>query len=64
MPQFFLFFVDLAFIVLFMKRMLLAVHAEMAAFSKRPDRFLGVHFFNPVQVRNPSSLTVEKIICV
>jgi hypothetical protein len=25
---------------------------------------LGVHFFNPVQVRNPSSLTVEKIICV
>jgi len=24
---------------------------EMASFSKRPDRFLGVHFFNPVQVR-------------
>jgi len=23
---------------------------EMAAFSKRPDRFLGVHFFNPVQL--------------
>lgn len=24
--------------------------AEMAAFSKRPERFLGVHFFNPVQL--------------
>jgi len=24
--------------------------AEMAGFSKRPDRFLGVHFFNPVQL--------------
>jgi 3-hydroxyacyl-CoA dehydrogenase len=23
---------------------------EMAAFSGRPDRFLGVHFFNPVQL--------------
>jgi len=23
---------------------------EMAGFSKRPDRFLGVHFFNPVQL--------------
>lgn len=23
---------------------------EMASFSKRPDRFLGVHFFNPVQL--------------
>lgn len=27
------------------------VYLEMAGFSKRPDRFLGVHFFNPVQVR-------------
>jgi hypothetical protein len=26
------------------------VPVEMAAFSGRPDRFLGVHFFNPVQV--------------
>jgi hypothetical protein len=26
------------------------VTVEMAAFSGRPDRFLGVHFFNPVQV--------------
>jgi hypothetical protein len=24
---------------------------EMAAFSGRPDKFVGVHFFNPVQVR-------------
>jgi 3-hydroxyacyl-CoA dehydrogenase len=24
--------------------------AEMAAFSGRPDRFVGIHFFNPVQV--------------
>jgi len=24
--------------------------SEMAAFSGRPDRFLGVHFFNPVQL--------------
>lgn len=24
--------------------------AEMASFSKRPDRFVGVHFFNPVQL--------------
>jgi 3-hydroxyacyl-CoA dehydrogenase len=23
---------------------------EMAAFSGRPDKFVGVHFFNPVQV--------------
>mmetsp|Transcript_35383 Transcript_35383/g.38283 ORF Transcript_35383/g.38283 Transcript_35383/m.38283 type:complete len:378 (+) Transcript_35383:92-1225(+) len=26
---------------------------EMAAFSGRPDKFLGVHFFNPVQVNFP-----------
>mmetsp|Transcript_30304 Transcript_30304/g.65003 ORF Transcript_30304/g.65003 Transcript_30304/m.65003 type:complete len:173 (-) Transcript_30304:43-561(-) len=26
------------------------MRTEMAAFSKRPDRFLGVHFFNPVQL--------------
>lgn len=26
--------------------------SEMAAFSGRPDRFVGIHFFNPVQVRN------------
>jgi 3-hydroxyacyl-CoA dehydrogenase, NAD binding domain len=25
--------------------------AEMASFSGRPDRFIGIHFFNPVQVR-------------
>jgi 3-hydroxyacyl-CoA dehydrogenase len=24
---------------------------EMAAFSGRPDKFVGVHFFNPVQLR-------------
>ena len=30
------------------------VYVEMAAFSGRPDKFLGVHFFNPVQVNFPN----------
>lgn len=29
---------------------------EMAGFSGRPDRFLGVHFFNPVQVGGDSKI--------
>lgn len=33
--------------------------AEMAAYSGRPDRFVGVHFFNPVQVRLRGTLCLE-----
>lgn len=37
---------------------------EMAGFSKRSDRFLGVHFFNPVQVRlDGSILQLYRICC-
>jgi 3-hydroxyacyl-CoA dehydrogenase len=34
---------------------------EMAGFSKRSDRFLGVHFFNPVQVRVDDSISQLRI---
>ena len=35
---------------------------EMASFSKRPDRFLGVHFFNPVQVRHDRAKTSRLLL--
>ena len=39
------------------------MYTEMAGFSKRSDRFLGVHFFNPVQVRVDGSILQLYRIC-